>query len=502
MEAKKAVNIDYVGGIVLSGNMFKYTKFDIEKSKDILDELQVMIDNPNRTRMDLQSLFQIKFPNKQYFNYSLPYSYNDSYIADISYPPIWDQTKYQQELDTRLSRYPATIRHSYLNDETKKIKEDFYRKCVRYIMGFDLNRAIEKLKSNPAVLMYSTEIIGRTTMVYKISADITITLKTNFSYGSASYFFVNLNYKGIDFLPYSAIIRYYKVNMVDFIRYTRQYYPERKYWDTALTFVADTSNFAKNYERDFLHQWCIKEIDEMISGLHNIKKCSDIRQLTFDESKDHEYVYVRNINAAEKERAKVYPKEMTMAFKAEKITGALCLLEKMQRWTEIYEEVNDRIEKIKQINIDILPEIETAIVNIENDIMTNRDIIEGIRENELKPLLAPIAEWGDKEKVWLSEQEAIYINGEKERILSKENWNDEEKDKQIKNISWPSWQQENAKKEFREKNKGYQELLTKQDETFTKINAIERDNTLRTNFISQLSESKSRIINAKIVACA
>lgn len=500
-EQKPIVNVDYVGTVVHAGNSFKYTKVDIQKSIDTIADLKNMKENPNRTRMDMQSLFQMRFPNRQFFNYSLPHSYNDSFIEGISYPSIWDQDKYQQELNKRLptkSNYPEDD----LKKAREKLKEEYERVCTRYINGFDLYNTIEKVKSNPSVRMYSTETIGRTTMVYKISSDITITLKTNFSYGSASYFYVNLNYKGIDFLPYSAIVRYYRVNIVEFFRYTRQYYSKREYWDSALMFVVDTANFAKNNERDFLRQWCINEIDEMIEGLYHIKNISTIQQLTFDESEQNEYVYVRNISNDEKECAKVYPHEMMVSFKAEKITGALCLLTKMQQWTKIYEEVNDRIEKIKQMNIDILPDIETTIAKIEKDIKKQKDIIISIQKNELDPLIVPIAYWVEKEKIWLKERENNYISSEKEKILSIEKLDDEEKNKQIESIYWPSWKRENAKREFIKNNKDYQVLLIKRDVTYAEINRKERDIMQRTHFISQLSECMNRIKTAKIMASA
>ena len=98
------VNVDYVGTVALSGNTFKYIKVDIQKSLDVIAELEEMKKNPNRTRMDMQSLFQMRYPKQQYFNYSLPCSYNDSFIEGISYPYIWDQDKYQQELKKRLPR--------------------------------------------------------------------------------------------------------------------------------------------------------------------------------------------------------------------------------------------------------------------------------------------------------------------------------------------------------------------------------------------------------------
>ena len=49
--------------------------------------------------------------------------------------------------------------------------------------------------------MWSTDTRGWSDFSYKVTDDVTITLGTNFGFGSAAYFKLNLRYKGINILP-------------------------------------------------------------------------------------------------------------------------------------------------------------------------------------------------------------------------------------------------------------------------------------------------------------
>ena len=101
--------------------------------------------------------------------------------------------------------------------------------------------------------MLSTEDIGWTSYEYKANEDVVIFIHTNFGYGNSSYFFLNMRYKGIDILPYTSIVHYYKANIVDLCRHTRQYSMKRDSWNVAFNLVVEAANMAKNNPEKLLH---------------------------------------------------------------------------------------------------------------------------------------------------------------------------------------------------------------------------------------------------------
>lgn len=501
------INEDYVGVVISQGNVLEYKQIPIEKSDDVRAKLKDMLGNDNKNRMDLQSFFQITFPDENYYHYSIPYEYNNSFISGIAYPPVWNMATYEQKLSERVGEKHAG-EESYIRAAAKDLKDQYYRECDRYLMAFDLYRVLLSIEKNPKVKMYSRERIGWNEFIYKVSNDIQVLVKTNFSYGSASYFFVGVTYKGIELLPYTAMVNYYHVDMIDFIRYTRQYAPKRMYWDASLKFVVETSNFAARDEKGFLQTWCLTEVDEMIKELARIdtdaKKVLENHMGNTGSAYIGEYYYARHMNDKERQYYKFYPDEVSMVFRAEKLTNALSLLDKMQSLTQIFEEVNDRIEIIKQMNIGILPEIENKISKIKIDIQNREKDIEIIRRDTIQPLECPIKKYEELELQWLEQKEQEYINNKREEILKLRTYeSDDELNREIELINWSNIERTKEKEEYRKINeklyKEYKEMVSKRSLAFIKIDKIKNDINCRQEFLYLLGKCK-RIIDDSGVA--
>lgn len=88
-----------------------------------------------------------------------------------------------------------------------EIKNEYVRKIRRCIYAMDYYKALPSVKTSS--LMYFSENIGWYRPDYTITDNVQISVRTNFCYGRSAYFHVNLNYKGINILPYSDIVVYF-----------------------------------------------------------------------------------------------------------------------------------------------------------------------------------------------------------------------------------------------------------------------------------------------------
>lgn len=252
-------------------------------------------------------------------------------------------------------------------------------KVSRFIAAVQYHMTLERIKSSTETnKMYSTENIGWTSFDYPISDNIRFEMRSNFGFGRSAYHFINLTYKGVPILPYSTLVSYYFVGMGEFFRYTRQYTPVRENWELALKFVADTAKLAIENESEFIDRWIGNEIKEMVDGLKLIAK-QPIQSLGYMLKKRHKnnnLMYVRDASSYEMNDFKAFPEEISTIYMAHKVTAALDLLEKLQTLSQVYPLAADAMVQIKQLNLQIIPEIENRIVSIGHDIEKRRLLLD------------------------------------------------------------------------------------------------------------------------------
>lgn len=372
------INKDYIGVVSeLANKKMSYTQVLIEnKHKGLISILNDMIDNPNKTVLDLQTHFTKEFrqaDHQEFYNFCYPYAYNSSYIGGIHYPKIYSYDEYKTAIsDYKISLQSRNVQGNIelmVKTEICNKKKSFYNQVNRYISAYYFSKKLLELKSNPANKMFSSEAIGWTNYQYKVNDDIIVTVKSNFGYGGSSYFFVNLTYKGIDILPYSDSVKYYHAKMVDLIRYTRLYCTERKSWNIALDFVTETVNDAVQDEASFVQKWIVNEVEEMMRNLETLAR--DPKYI-FDMAMKNTDVKglssVRIISNSEIKLFKIYQRESLIAFQAEKISNSLLLLEKLKALAPIYSKVTESIDRIIEINTDLFPQFQKAISDIEKEI--------------------------------------------------------------------------------------------------------------------------------------
>ena len=495
------VNQDYLCVINVANGKTTFEKVDIPQSTELLATLEQMTANPNRTVLDLQSHMNLAYsPGRRgYINYVSPYGYSSSYIAMTSYPsaitheeycgklekqaetiraafdgknaelrkedPALFETKREEYVEKRMEEYKASLKDSYLSS------------AKRFIMASDYRSAMIAAKSRPGVRMYSTDTLGWSSFEYRVTDDVTITIGTNFGYGSSSYFHLGLRYKGIDVLPYSFVVRYYHAKMDDIIRYTRRYEVAHESWNLAFDFVEEMANLAAEDPDAFVNETIVNEIREMIGGLRVMLEPSNsfmeryIAAVGSGGRRDYETVW--NMDLYDRNKYRVYPEEMGMAVKAEKITGSLDFLGNLTRLSETIPYVKDAIGEIIEMSAALLPQMESMMARLDSEVtrLEERLAVEDAKMEKIRAELKP-----HDEKI--------------DRIYDSRKKDDE-------NL----WRSE-IETEYREKHEDYAALKEQEAEQSSLISKLRDEKMQRGSFRSRLEKCVKRVEAADIKAAA
>lgn len=370
-------NIDYLCIIRESAGRTTFETIDIPVSVELISKLEGMANNPNVTVLDMQAQLNSHYAESERcnINYISPNFYGASYIDIARYPASYSFNRYnellrehQEQYLSRLNVVPEDLDRR-LAEETDayamQLKKTYLCSAKRFICAYNYTQTLNSVKRMKDVRMYSTDTLGWSDFSYKVTDAISISLGTNFGYGTSSYFHLVVRFNGIEILPYSYITRYYFANIRDLKRYTRRYEATHDSWNTAFDFVAKTANFANASPRKFLEEWVLNEVKEMVHGLHAILE--DPRFTVEDwinkagKDTDCDYLTVRNMYADEKKCFSVYPEEMTMAVQAEKITGALEFLENLSSLATHIPDIDDFISEIKRMAVCVIPRLDAMV---------------------------------------------------------------------------------------------------------------------------------------------
>lgn len=392
--------------------MLRNMELPITRPEQFIAELRAMHENPNRTVWDMQSHFVTRFPkNAQYLDYLQPYSYQASYVSGIHYPIFHEYNElkrsWHQAGEAALQSYIASCNHSgtyadpaiAAQSEEKaigKLKErqkyNFLCEAMRWIDASCYYDTANQLDKDNAVKMFSKENIGWNNFTHKVNEDIKVALKTNFGYGNAAHFFLAIQYKGINLLPYSYIVKYYKAGMADIVRCTRSYVPSRESWSASFDFIADFVNKSIADPERFVESYIMEEVREMMHGLESIatNPIGFIDRIG-DKKADPYVINVRHMFKDDRTKMQTYQEETPILFKVEKITGALDFLENLTEIAKEVQSVQPYIDRLFELNMTLYPEVQNAIVKITNKvdeqmaIKENLDSKIAVLSEKLKP---------------------------------------------------------------------------------------------------------------------
>ena len=415
-DTARTINRHYIGVVKEINDYLKYVEVDIPQDDILIEEIDAMKENENRTIMDVQQRLNEVYPVDKFryrsYDYLYPNGYSSAYVRQAEYPEFLTFEDYQKKLKSHeeylnSEDYLLTycdekfelLRLKHLSEERykeriKKIVEremreyiDFTRKSFQYKRFLYAHRYTEELyeiKSDPEVRMWSTDQIGWKAFEYIVNDNITVYIKSNFGYGCASYFYCNLKYKEINILPYTSVVKYYYVKMIEFIRHTRTYAIERNSWAQVFDFAIEAANMAKHEPERFVKQWIVNEVEEMMVGIREVIN-SPKKELEYFLNIDRDidigsYRLFKNCSDTDRKDYEVLPDEKVLAFKAEKITGCLLLLDNLRSLTEIAPIIIPYIEEIEQMNRRLLPEIDSHIESLKRDIQRLEDNLAAVKK--------------------------------------------------------------------------------------------------------------------------
>lgn len=383
------VNIKYILGLEeQKDKTLQVIKIDIADSSVIIEELEAMQENPNRNLYDMSSYFyrQVR-PIENCYNFCFPKEYFYSYLnekitpvpCDINYweyrekeekrRRAWEKTLYsnkdltEEEKENKWNTYVHRIEYS----EKKK----YFSQAQKYILCQNLYLATQVAKSNSHIKVYSRDDVGWNNFLYDVNDDVKIDVYTNFGYGGKAFFYLSIKYKDIILIPYSDLVHYYLANMKSLISHTRAYRPYRDSWAGLMDYVAKFVNNARRDPENFVRNYVLNEIHEMMDGLRAVLKNPSkiLEHMQKDNGEEIRLSVIRPFDKHEFVIFEALPKELTTVFKIEKISGALHFIENLKSLKDICSEVDSAIDEIIEMNKSVAQEIPSVIESINASII-------------------------------------------------------------------------------------------------------------------------------------
>ena len=324
------------------------------KFQEQLDELKRMVDNDNRSVLDMQDYVKGSSLRRLSLDFDFCTCLSDSYQWIPCLPSV-SSSDYYSKMDEYEKKEDKEGKAAYAREERQR----YYNRIQNRILPAMIEDISYELSNDPSILSYSHRRVGWASPAFNLNDDIRVVYLTNFGYGCASYFFLQIYYKGIGILPYSHWVHYFKACSSEIIRYTRRYLLANQEWMKAMSFTADVYNEAVNDPESFVQKNIINEVEEMVSGLESIYKANRycVQESYFNNSS----ILIEGDNL--------------IRFKGEKISGAIDFLDQLQTLKPITNKVGSYIQRIINCNLSVLPELENAI-NIKKNYL--REIQESI----------------------------------------------------------------------------------------------------------------------------
>jgi hypothetical protein len=222
------------------------------------------------------------------------------------------------------------------------------------------------------MLVYSHRISGWSNPEYQITKNLKQQVKTNFGYGSVSYFYSLLTFKNIQITPLSEWIEYQKSNFSEVIRYTESFSSktskydlqnrfthyktqiENSYWHYAIEFTKKAANLSILNEKEFVEKYIIQECEKMVNGLEMFYNESEFYFIDENQIKIEKEIIIRK-------RIDFKGYEL-IDFRTEKIIGALDFILKINEYNSIIP-TDSYIQRILILNQKFIPTVFKALEN-------------------------------------------------------------------------------------------------------------------------------------------
>ncbi len=260
-----------------------------------------------------------------------------------------------------------------LNEDTKetlRVKNVLRSIFKTSLLACRLDNAYYECEENDSILAFSHRRHGWTDTPFVLDNTFSIEFRTNFGYGRSSYFCTVLKYKDIEIIPYSLWVKYFNARMFEIIRCSADHKVKNSSWKKAMNYTCEAYNLLVSDEKEFIKKYLVGEAEEMVRGLEDILH-------------DREYEF---IDFHEIKRRTPSDRSDLVAFKGEKITGAIEFIEKITAVGNVAD-VSVIIERIKQCNIKMFGLLEKEKVLLLSEIVEYQRLLLEFQEqfNIIKP---------------------------------------------------------------------------------------------------------------------
>lgn len=245
--------------------------------------------------------------------------------------------------------------------DIKWIKELVLSRVRVWVKAYAIKLAYNACKANHGVLAFSHRECGWSNPLYQLTDDFSIEIKTNFGYGSATYFYTKLTFKGVEIVPFSDWVTYRFAKFYEVVRYSKRHEPKNEKWLEAMEYARDACNMTLLDEKQFVEVYIVQECERMVSRLE-------------------EFIEVDNIEVRSGWKSEAPMLDISggllVDFRGEKISGALDFVAKIREFENVIE-IQDFITRIEDCNKRLYP-----VLVVEEGVL--RDRVRGLKAEELR----------------------------------------------------------------------------------------------------------------------
>lgn len=265
----------------------------------------------------------------------------------------------------------------------------------QFLYSYFLEETYKDCKAIPEIKVYSHRRVGWTEYKYTLNDIMSVSVSTNFGYGSASYFLVTLIYDDILIIPYSRLVIYYYAKTSELIRHTIECSVDDKSWSFALDFVRDACNdLIDNGSNSFISNYMIKECEKLVELLPSFLVSNE-----FYLSENY-----RGYDGVEIKSSTTTLNDIElMIFRGEKIAGAVNYTENIKKMNKLFptdkyiDTINECCKKIEpMLNNEITKQSE-ELKKLNNKFNDLKETL-GKYKEELMPVDVKVQEFKELEE--------------------------------------------------------------------------------------------------------
>ena len=254
-----------------------------------------------------------------------------------------------------------------IRTEEKSPLRSFIDYTSDFLHSFLIENTYKLCSEDKNIKVFSHRRVGWTRYKYLLNDILSVEVSTNFSYGSASYFVVTLLYEDIQIIPYSRLVLYRYANAVQLLRHTREYDVADRSWEYAIDFLHEACNDLLTIGKEsFIAKYFITECDKISELLP--------KYLITDEFKLSENKYGNDNNSQVKLEG-----YQLIIFRGEKVAGAIEFYNSIKQLSKLFP-VNKYLECILKCSNDIIPQLNEACDNLDNDLQLKNNLLDMAKE--------------------------------------------------------------------------------------------------------------------------